>query len=108
MGLFDRLIEKPHALRTLVVLVVALVFVVDGFLWHRYREEVSLAMSSAARYQPTSELVSAQDDAQRPMAIFLGDSFTEGVGGHAPVSMLARRAGSRVWTLGLPGWAQRG
>jgi hypothetical protein len=87
VGLFDRSIEKPHALRTLVVLVVALVFVVDGFLLHRYREEVSRATSSPARDQPTSERVSAQDDAQRPMAIFLGDSFTEGAGGHATVGM---------------------
>jgi lysophospholipase L1-like esterase len=70
VGLFDRFIEKPHALWTLVVLVVAFVFVVNGFLWHRYREEVSGARGSAA-----------QDDTQRPMAIFLGDSFTEGVGG---------------------------
>ncbi len=86
MGLFDRSREKPHALRTLVVLVSALVFV-DGFLMHRYLEEVSRATSSSTRYQPTSERVSAQDDAQRPMAIFLGDSFTEGTGGHATVGM---------------------
>lgn len=106
MGLFDRLIEKPHALWTLVVLVVALVFVVDGFLWHRYREEVSRARGSAARDQPTSELVSAQDDTQRPMAIFLGDSFTEGVGGTrygGYVSTAGRVAGLDARPSGMGG-----
>lgn len=106
MGLFDRSREKPHALRTLVVLVIALVFVVDAFLMHRYLEEVSRATSSSTRYQPTSERVSAQDDAQRPMAIFLGDSFTEGTGGTrygGYVSTAGRVAGLDAWPSGVGG-----
>ena len=105
MGLFDSSIEKPHALRTLVVLLVAaLVCVVDGFLWHRYREEVSLARSTeAARDRPTGELVSAPGDARRPMAIFLGDSFTEGAGGTRYGGYVST-AGKIAGLDGRPSW----
>ena len=81
MRLFDGSMEKSDAVKTMMVLVAALVFVADGFLLHRYLEKLSLARGLAARDQPTSELGSAQDEAHRPMAIFLGDSFTEGAGG---------------------------
>jgi lysophospholipase L1-like esterase len=64
-----------------VIFLIALIFLADGFLLHRYLEKVELARDLAARYQPTSELGSAQDEAHRPMAVFLGDSFTEGAGG---------------------------
>jgi lysophospholipase L1-like esterase len=82
MWFFDRLIKEPNALKPPVVFLFALIFLLaDGFLLHRYLEKVALVRDSAARYQPTSQLGSAQDEAHRPMAIFLGDSFTEGAGG---------------------------
>ena len=77
MGLWG---SRSNTQKMLVVLA-TLVCVIDGFLLHRYLDEVALAKSSAASDQPTRELVSAQEDAQRPFAIFLGDSFTEGAGG---------------------------
>ena len=53
----------------------------DGFLLLRYLEKVEVASNSTAHARASGEIGPAQDAAQRPTAVFLGDSFTEGAGG---------------------------
>ena len=79
MGLLNRLIKEPNALKTPAIFLIALMFLADGFLLHRYLEK--LASNSTASAQANGEIDPAQDTAERPTAVFLGDSFTEGAGG---------------------------
>ena len=81
MGLLNGLIKEPNALKTPVALIALIFFLADGFLLHRYLEKAELASNSTASAQANGEIDPAQDTAERPTAVFLGDSFTEGAGG---------------------------
>ena len=98
-----RFIEKLNSLKA-VVLVSALLLIVDGFLMYGYLESVAVARNTAAPDQPTGESGSAEDEAERPTAVFLGDSYTEGAGGtryggYVPIA--GREAGLDAWPSGV-------
>jgi lysophospholipase L1-like esterase len=101
-----RSIEKLNTLKVMVVLGIALMIIVDGFLYHQHLQLVAAARNAAALDQPTGEIGSVEDKAERPTAIFLGDSYTEGASGSrygGYVEIAGREAGLDAWPSGVGG-----